>query len=205
MNDMLREMEAKLEAGVPLSQMDQDSGGAGPAAAPVSGDENRLESISPGAASVSPSSVRSSSAKSGRGTTRVGPRKVVSRHPAKVPFRPRADNRTHNPEQLMTIKRDNVNLLSNLERIQRKGGGTDNRPAKPVRHVAAASINRHQGFAKQSIENHALLNRLRRVKGTLSTGGVGQIRRNNPAPKKRKPPKARPEWNDVPVGPMPRN
>ena len=39
-------------------------------------------------------------------------------------FRPELKNRTYTAEQQIKMRRDNVSLLSNLERIQRRGGGT---------------------------------------------------------------------------------
>jgi len=88
-------------------------------------------------------------------------------------FRPERKNRTYTAEEQIKMRRDNVSLLSNLERIQRRGGGTDNRVKKKGNHVAAASINRFKGQRTIANENMAFLKRLQSVKSSGSTGIKG--------------------------------
>lgn len=109
------------------------------------------------------------------------------------------------------IQRDNISLLSNLERIQRRGGGIDNRSRQPANHRAAAAVNRRKKTQNTMNENLAFLKRLQSVKPTITTKGSPHTRnvrgpraRASPgthggaraAPKKQK---ARPEWKDISV------
>jgi uncharacterized membrane protein YgcG len=88
-------------------------------------------------------------------------------------------NRTHTSQEEINIRRRNIGLLTNLERIQRKGGGTDSRPRKvAIKHVAAAQINRSQAQRKVVNQNTAFLKRLNGVKSTMgSHSAKGSIRR----------------------------
>lgn len=102
-------------------------------------------------------------------------------------------------DQMIKIQRDNLNLLGNLERIQRKGGGiSSNKPKKPVKHVAASAVNRRKKHNDTAMQNLAFLKRLQNVKPTLATGGrTGPSPRRNPKPPGPRNPKKRPEWVDV--------
>ena len=146
--------------------------------------------------------------------------KLPTKHVAQLHgFRPERKNRTYTASEQIKMRRDNVSLLSNLERIQRRGGGTDNSPVAPrtkVKHTAAASINRFRSQNKTANENMAFLKRLQGVKSTGIAGvapprrvvGGGTISAGTPPPGTRRPKvkKAKkPEWVDSPVGPMPRS
>ena len=48
------------------------------------------------------------------------------------------------------MRRDNINLLCNLERIQRKGGLTETKPRMLVKHTAAAYVNRNKNVRPAS-------------------------------------------------------
>lgn len=127
---------------------------------------------------------------------------------------PRRRNRTHTPMEEITIRRHNLGLLSNLERIQRKGGGTDNRPTQKVKHVAAARINRGEKQRQINQQNLAFLKRLNGVKSSMrstmgktgrrpTVGGVATGAPHCRRPRQKKP-KAKPQWVDISVGPPPR-
>jgi len=144
------------------------------------------------------------------GRTKSGPKRTVQRKANTVARQTKEGGRTYSTDQKILIRRDNINLLSNLERIQRKGGQTTTRPNKVVRHTAASYVNRNKKNGNMARENMALLKRLQGVKSCMGgTGGSPHRRKvvggspSNARSRARKP-KARPEWQDISVGPPPR-
>jgi len=145
-----------------------------------------------------------------RGSAKASNKRTVQRKANTVANNARKTKdggRTYSTDQKILIRRDNINLLSNLERIQRKGGQTTTRPNKVVRHTAASYVNRNKKTGSMARENMALLKRLQGVKSCV--GGSPHRRKviggspSNARSKSRKP-KARPEWQDISVGPPPR-
>jgi hypothetical protein len=151
-------------------------------------------------------------------TTRQKPGGKASAGSRPPGFRPERKNRTYTPDEQIKMRRDNVSLLSNLERIQRRGGGTNNTAISPAvaktkaKHTAASSINRFKTQTKTANENMAFLKRLQGVKSS-GIGGTpkrgGKTLAGTPPPGSNGKAKVRkakkPEWVDSPVGPMPKH
>jgi len=229
LNRQLRAMEDRLDAASPLEEfqpMNRPTGSAkkAGAGAAVKGPKGKgrmggvtslLKGGGRGPASPVVGSSGFSPAPGRGGSGSISSSRKQAGTPVSQPrnFRPERSNRTYTAEEQIKMRRDNVSLLSNLERIQRRGGGTDNRPKKKVNHIAAASINRFKGQRNIANENMAFLKRLQSVKssgiagasrrqgGGRKTAGAAPPRRGGSKPKK---PKGKPEWVDLPVGPMPR-
>ena len=86
-------------------------------------------------------------------------RSVQDKRPRRAAPQGRVDA-THSNGRIQEIQRKNMALLTNLERIQKKGGVLDTKP-KVRKHVAASSVNR-----KRQLQKTADQDMVRSVSGT---------------------------------------
>eukprot|EP00048_Salpingoeca_helianthica_P016757 m.234079 g.234079 ORF g.234079 m.234079 type:complete len:243 (+) comp19415_c0_seq1:92-820(+) len=97
-------------------------------------------------------------------------------------------------DELYRIRRENVILLTKLERIHRVGGGGVSSAQGRARHAAAAGVNRKKQYREIGQQNAMLLKRLENVKSTMP---ASRARPGPPAarrPETKGQPLVQPEW-----------